>query len=350
MRVIMLAVFLASLGSVGTGWAQPVDDDSDDDDSAAALWYGEAQAAEGQPAAGPEAAAEPVQEWRYNGPHPINAAYGSGWCDIAEPHTHPYPPFDEYLFEEEDGGYYFLGDPVDFGYVGAYYWFEDPHPIASGWGHGWCHMSGPHRHVYGPFGTGFAACGRHYCYRGPFDALYWRNHGLLSAYFRSHYGPHYRGGLYYRNRVPAYPGRFAGYRPGHRPGTPAGRPGGYGRPVFPRPATPFVRPSPPRGPAGLAPGHAPARPLPGRWTPPPRRGFAPAPAPRVMSRAPSLPAPRHAVTAPQGHRPSFTAPPARSFRPSAPATRSFHPSAPAHASRPSHASPAPRSGGNGRHR
>jgi hypothetical protein len=344
MRVILSAVLVASLGFVSTGWAQPVvDDDQDDEDSAAAPWYGAPEAAATEEAA----PVQPAQEWRYNGPHAINAEYGSGWCNIAEPHTHPYPPFDEYLFEEEDGGYYFVGDPVDFGYIGVYFWFDGGHPVASGWGHGWCHMSGPHRHIYRPFGGHFSTCGPYHCYRGPFDALYWRHHATRLAYFTSRYPAHYRGGVYYRTRVPAWPGRFAGYRPGHRPGASAGRPAGYARPVPPRPLPPLTRPTTLRGRLDLARGQALPRILPGRVGAPPRPWVAPAPVPRaVMPRVPLTPVPR----------PHVAAPAARASQPSAPAHVS-RPSAPAHASRPSapsrasHTSSAPRaSSGDGRRR
>ena len=50
------------------------------------------------------------------GPHAIHADYGSGWCNVQGPHYHPYPPFDDHLFQENPGGFRLMlsagGDPA----------------------------------------------------------------------------------------------------------------------------------------------------------------------------------------------------------------------------------------------
>ena len=159
------------------------------------------------------------QEWRYNGPHAIHADVGGGWCDQAGPHVHPYPPFDDQLFQEDNGGYDFLGDPTDFGYQGGdLSWYEDDHPIAAGWGFGWCYMTWPHRHRYRPDGR-YAACGGYWCYNGVRDPSYWREWPRWAHYW-SRYPHHYWAGEYFRTHRAASPGRWAAIHP--RPGRSVG--------------------------------------------------------------------------------------------------------------------------------
>jgi len=187
-----------------------------------------------QPVAPPQG--QPARTYRYVGPHPIHADYGSGWCSTAGPHDHPYPPFDPYLFQATDQGYTFLGDPADFGYAGALYWYGGPHPIASGWGTGWCFIPWPHRHLYPPFGPSFVACGAYSCYVGPYDDWYWYYRPFYLAFYVAWYPRFYLGGTYYQTRVPAphrpsgsvASGRGGGHsHGGHGPA----RPGGYYRPL-----------------------------------------------------------------------------------------------------------------------
>ena len=42
------------------------------------------------------------------GPHPVPYQNGSGFCYIEGAHSHEYGPFDEYLFREYNGYYYFV--------------------------------------------------------------------------------------------------------------------------------------------------------------------------------------------------------------------------------------------------
>ncbi|HEY3355185.1 MAG TPA: hypothetical protein VGQ83_18175 [Polyangia bacterium] len=324
MRVLFAAVLAVTLGSAGAAGAQPVYDDSDESDPAYA--YGAEAAPEAQEAApeAQEAAPQAEQEWRYNGPHAINADYGSGWCNIQEPHSHPYPPFDDQLFQEDNGGYDFVGDPVDFGYVGAVFWFVDAHPVASGWGHGWCYRTGPHRHLYRPWGTSFRLGGRGYAYTGPYDAAYWRHRSFFVDFWNRTYPAHYHGGRYLSTRVPASPGRWAAYRPGGRYyRAPVARPGGYARPAA-RP--PLARPATLQGRIGYGPGHA----VP-RLAPAPARRIMPAPrvapgprmtsAPRAPGFAPRAPTPRMGRAAAPVHRPTHVSAPRSSTRSTASSSR-----------------------------
>jgi hypothetical protein len=327
MRSLFSIMLTLSLVWSASASAQPVYGDDEDPDEGAA--YGSPEAVPTPPpapAAAPAAPAPPLppapddqQTWKYHGPHAVNAQYGTGFCTLQGAHFHPYPPFDDHLFQEQDGGYNFLGDPTDFGYAGEdLSWYSAVHPIAIGWGIGWCFMTWPHRHLYRPWGPYFSACGPYSCYSGPFDAYYWRWRGYWTPYWGAYYPRFYRGGTYFRTRVSASPGRWAhaGMRhPGGLAGGHLGRPGGYARPV---------------------PGHA-AGGLHGHGTPytrlphttPIRPGARLAPTPHPTPRlAPprAAPAPRH-ISAPKTHgAPRFSAPKSfgssRSSSPSRPSSRS----------------------------
>jgi hypothetical protein len=203
----LLAVILTGwLGFAGTTWAQTFDADDEDEGDPG---YGDPETPV-QPAPPPVNEEPPAApKWQYRGPHAIHAEYGSGWCNMQGLHAHPYPPFDDHLFQEDHGAYYFVGDPVDFGYSGSTYWYNAAHPIAAGFGVGWCFIGSPHRHLYRPFGAYFAACGPYSCYTGPFDAWYWHWRAYWSPYWASYYPRFYRSGLYYRTHRPASPGRWA---------------------------------------------------------------------------------------------------------------------------------------------
>jgi hypothetical protein len=310
MRKLIPVLLAVAFGWATTAWAQSVYDDDDDDAPAPG---GQAQAA---PAPAPQqsqaAAPQAQQEWRYNGPHAVNAQYGSGWCNVQAPHTHPYPPFDDHLFQENNGGYNFLGDPSDFGYAGdGLTWFNGAHPIATGWGAGWCYIGTPHRHLYRPMGSYYSMCGTYWCYSGAFDAMYWAWRPYWTGYWGGFYPRFYAGGLYFRTGISASPGRWAGYgRPGY------GRPGygnrgyGYGRPGYGnhggRPGGTYGRPGGTYGrPGGYArPGTSPAvRSMPGRSMSAPHYAAPRTAAPRTMS------APR-----PSAPRPSFSRPSGGGFR------------------------------------
>jgi len=359
MRTLRLALLVAIVGVAGTAGAQSVYGDGDDepyDD-----WpdfRGQAPAPTPAPPAAPPsgspyellpseppgapappaAEAPAAQLWRYNGPHAINAEYGQGWCNIQGPHDHPYPPFDDHLFQEDRGGYDFLGDPADFGYAGDMFWYNGPHPIAAGFGLGWCYITWPHRHIYRPFGVYFSACGPYSCYYGPFDAWYWYWRPYWAGYWGGYYPHYYRGGRYYRTGVAASPGRWAGVNRGpggQRYGAPAGRAGGYARPVAPLPrygrsvtiphgptairpralpaparaySGPRAMPVPPRAYAGprswAPPGSYAGRPMPRSYAMPrpafaPRWGGSTSPAPR-MAAPPAASMARPAAPAPSG--------------------------------------------------
>jgi len=84
----------------------------------------------------------------YVGGHPIP---GGGWCEIEGPHVHLYAPeHATELYRVTGGRYYFVGDPVPFGYHGDKHAYAGRHPIAVGHDEAWCYLDGPHYHVFAP--------------------------------------------------------------------------------------------------------------------------------------------------------------------------------------------------------
>jgi hypothetical protein len=276
----------------------------------------------------------------YYGPHPVPYEVGNGYCYIEGAHTHEYAPFDQHLFRERDGYYYFVGDPVDFGYARPTYWFNGNHPIPFSWGGGYCYISWPHRHHYYPTGIdGFALVGGYYIFNGVWPSDYYLYRDWYWGYYGRYYRTSYFGNRYYTGRparayavpapvrINAPPGRTfvgappaAAWRP--RAGAPgAVRPGiapapgvGAGRvgpaPSFhPTPNSAYV--PPPAYRAAPTPGYqgapAPAWRGGGTVTPPPAyHNAAPAPAYRPATPAPvyrpSTPAPAPARPAPAFRR------------------------------------------------
>ncbi len=183
-----------------------------------------------QPASGPQqdypippsvqTAAIPVAGGGYcfGGPHP---APGGGWEASQSPHVHTYAPFDLRLFSYQNGCYYFIGDPHDFGYTGQVYSYYGAHPIADTYGGGWCFMVGPHSHWWRPWSPYFTVVGPWYYWNGPYDPFFWAYWPFYSFYYRSYYPRFYAGGRYFSGgyraapaitRVPASAG--AGWRSG----------------------------------------------------------------------------------------------------------------------------------------
>ncbi len=208
----------------------------------------------------PNAEGTPVQAsgggYCYGGPHPVDTRYAPGptWDATPGPHTRPYPPIDLRLFAFKDGCYYFIGDPLDFGYAGQTYAYYGAHPILDAHGGGWCFMIGPHTHFWRPWSPHFVTVGSWYYWEGPYDAYFWSYWPYYSFYYRDYYPHYYRGGYFYRHhhgfrvappitRVPP-PSWHGGWR--GRPAGSAAAPGGWrGAPASPaaRPGTPFHAPA-----------------------------------------------------------------------------------------------------------
>jgi hypothetical protein len=169
---------------------------------------------------------------------------------------HGYPPFDLRLFSFQNGCYYFIGDPTDFGYAGDSYSYYGAHPILGSYGGGWCFMIGPHRHFWRPWSPMFVTVGPWFYWEGPYDPFFWTYWPFYQFYYRAHYPHYYAHGAFFRGHVVApritsvpRPQRYGGawhgaggpYRAAPMaPHGPAPAPGGMNRaaPVGPRSATP----------------------------------------------------------------------------------------------------------------
>ncbi len=213
----------------------------------------------------------------FDGPHPVDSRVepGVNWDGTAGRHVHGYPPFDLRLFSFENGCYYFIGDPTDFGYVGDSYSYYGAHPILGIYGGGWCFMIGPHHHIWRPWSPYFTTVGPWFYWEGPYDPFFWTYWPFYHHYYRHYYPGFYGHGTFFRNHavapritsVPrpmgrsgtAWHGAGAGFRaaPGAGLRGAPGPSGGFrGAPMGPRGSAPGMnRPAPmPRGGAAPAPG------------------------------------------------------------------------------------------------
>ncbi len=98
---------------------------------------------------------------KFVGVHPIAKAHGGGLCHIEAPHVHMYAPADvkvQYRVHDDDG-YYFVGDPVAYGWEGPRYSYYGHHPVDIDVVLGdrdddhdveYCYLDGGHYHHYQP--------------------------------------------------------------------------------------------------------------------------------------------------------------------------------------------------------
>jgi len=295
-----MVLFVALAVPASRAWAQQQQPYDEDDEEALARQQYAAQA---------EAQAQQAQQFGYVGVHPIPYENGSGFCYQTGAHFHEYPPFDQYLFRESGGWFYFIGDVGDFGYNQQVWGYNGNHPIPAEWGGGYCYIGWAHRHPYAPPPRlAFNFVGGYYVYGGGWDPGYWAGRDRYLGYYGGYYRSNYYGGRYYTVRPPAiYRPTITIGAPGvYRPGVTVTAPHwGVGAPparvVVPAPRVyaPGVRVGVP-GPRVYTPTPAPRAyapaPAPHVYTPTPApRAYAPAPAPRVYT---PTPAPRAYAPAP----------------------------------------------------
>jgi hypothetical protein len=98
---------------------------------------------------------------KFVGEHPIPKGHGGGVCHIEAPHVHVYTPTDlKVQYREHDDHYYFVGDPVAYGWDGPRHTYYGHHPIDidvvvgddDGGDHHleYCYLDGAHFHSYAP--------------------------------------------------------------------------------------------------------------------------------------------------------------------------------------------------------
>lgn len=141
----------------------------------------------------------------FEGPHPVdsNVEPGVNWDAATGRHIHGYPPFDLRLFSFQNGCYYFIGDPTDFGYAGETFSYYGAHPILGSYGGGWCFMIGAHHHFWRPWSPLFATVGPWFYWEGPYDPFFWTYWPFYHYYYRSHYPHYYSHGAFFRGHAVA---------------------------------------------------------------------------------------------------------------------------------------------------
>jgi hypothetical protein len=141
----------------------------------------------------------------FEGAHPVDSRVEPGvtWDNTPGRHMHGYPPFDLRLFNYQNGCYYFIGDPTDFGYAGNTFSYYGAHPILGAYGGGWCFMIGPHRHFWRPWSPMFVTVGSWFYWEGPYDPFFWTYWPYYQFYYRSHYPTYYARGAFFRGHMVA---------------------------------------------------------------------------------------------------------------------------------------------------
>jgi len=141
----------------------------------------------------------------FDGPHPVDSRVEPGvtWDGTPGRHMHGYPPFDLRLFNFQNGCYYFIGDPTDFGYAGDTYSYYGAHPILGIYGGGWCFMIGAHRHFWRPWSPLFVTVGPWFYWEGPYDPFFWTYWPFYHYYYRHYYPGFYARGAFFRGHAVA---------------------------------------------------------------------------------------------------------------------------------------------------
>jgi len=152
----------------------------------------------------PDEGAQPTPDGTYcfAGSHPD---VDGRWEVAAVPHRHDYAPFDVRLFAYRDGCYFFVGDPVDFGYTGTWYAYLGYHPVPDAFGGGWCFMEGLHRHLWRAWSPEFVPLGPCVLWNGAIDPAAAAYQPYYAAYFSDYYPTYYEEGRFYQTRSAAPP-------------------------------------------------------------------------------------------------------------------------------------------------
>ncbi len=103
-------------------------------------------------------AGKKAKQVRFVSGHPIPDGEGGGFCHIEAPHVHAYVPTDVKLqYRVVGDDYFFIGDPVAYGWEGEHYSYYGHHPVAvnvvigePGEDTEYCYLDGPHYHAYAP--------------------------------------------------------------------------------------------------------------------------------------------------------------------------------------------------------
>jgi hypothetical protein len=102
------------------------------------------------------AASANKKQVKYIGIHPIAKSHGGGFCHIEGPHVHIFGA-DKVQYRDHRGHKHFVGDPVAYGYDGPRYAYKGHHPIhVDAVVHTdepdveFCYLDAPHYHYFTP--------------------------------------------------------------------------------------------------------------------------------------------------------------------------------------------------------
>src|SRR5688572_8856372 len=97
-----------------------------------------------------------AKQVKYVGIHPIAKAHGGGFCHIEGPHVHIFAA-NKLEYRDHRGHNHFVGDPVAYGYDGPRHAYKGHHPIHVHAVVGtpepdveFCYLNGPHYHYFTP--------------------------------------------------------------------------------------------------------------------------------------------------------------------------------------------------------
>ncbi len=92
-----------------------------------------------------------AKDTEYISRHPLSART---FCNTNSPHVHAFEPHDLRLYRKIEGQYYFVGDPVPFGFTGPKVVYVGQHPISDLLADIsvplFCYLKGRHSHWYEP--------------------------------------------------------------------------------------------------------------------------------------------------------------------------------------------------------
>jgi hypothetical protein len=103
-----------------------------------------------------------AKQVKYVGIHPRTGKANGGLCHVRAIHVHPVAPASaSVLYRVHDGIYFFIGDPVPFGYEGPKHQYYGHHPVTFSVVIGkdladdqdqveYCYLEGPHFHFFEP--------------------------------------------------------------------------------------------------------------------------------------------------------------------------------------------------------
>ena len=155
----------------------------------------------------------------YYGAHPINSAFGEGFCKVKGAHNHVYVPMQDEFYTMAKGCRHYVGDPFILGYDDQLSWYYGPHMYYDDFGSSLCYIDGPHTHFSPPpkaYHSYFSLEGGYYILSTEHFPSFYVPSRRVYLY---HYYPHYYS-IHYAPRVQATAHIYHKHPHVYRPGYP----------------------------------------------------------------------------------------------------------------------------------